>query len=373
METATQVPPFDYITAPHYRAILEADFAEMQICLQAGAWKAAMVMAGSLIEAILVEHLEWLSSPGDEERLRKIMLADAITRCEAAGEISETAAKLCSAVKDYRNLIHPGKVVRDSVAAPDQNNAVIVTALVGKITQEVAARRSARSGFTAEQLLRKVERDTGAIAIVPHMLRQVRTQEKARLLLEVLPAAYARHSAYDDFDLDYSLLLRISAAYRLVLSESPEHAEAAARMFYTLLLSGDSTEINRHSKAFFRAPDAKHLEAQERAAVVDYLIGSVLPMQDGDDDFAQTLGIGPFLTVANFGQFLTPLLRHVLSSRPSKLARNHLSVDLIALAEDVQPEAKKHLLRLASLQEKRGNDNYATELREYAEWVDFLF
>jgi len=373
VESTTQAPPFDYITAPHYRAILEADFAEMQICLQAGAWKAAMVMAGSLIEAILVEHLEWLSSPGDEDRLRKIMLTEAITRCETAGEISETAAKLCSAVKDYRNLIHPGKVVRDSVAAPDQNNAVIVTALVGKITQEVAAKRNARSGFTAEQLLRKVERDTGAIAILPHMLRQVRTQEKARLLLDVLPAAYAKHSVYDDFDFDESLLSRISAAYRLVFNESPEHAKEAARLFYTLLLSGDSTEIYRHSRAFFRAPDAKHLEAQERAAVVDYLVGSVLPLQDEDDDFAQTTGIGPFLTVDNFGQFLAPLLRHVLSSRPSKAARNHLSVELIALAEDVQPEAKRQLLRLASLQEKRGNTQHAAELREYADWVDFPF
>ncbi|MBH1837904.1 hypothetical protein I5T88_18705 [Stenotrophomonas maltophilia] len=373
MDSTTQAPPFDYITAHHYRAILEADFAEMQICLQAGAWKAAMVMAGSLIEAILIEHLEWLSSPGDEERLRKIMLAEAITRCEAAGEISETAAKLCSAVKDYRNLIHPGKVVRDSVAAPDQNNALIVTALVGKITHEVAAKRNARSGFTAEQILRKIERDTGAIAVVPHMLRQIRTQEKARLLLDVLPAAYAKHSAYEEFDFDESLLSRISTAYRLVLNESPEHAEEAARMFYTLLLSGDSTEIYRHSKAFFRAPDAKHLESQERAAVVDYLIDSVLPLQDEDDEFAQTIGIGPFLTVDNFAQFLTPLLRHVLSSRPSKAARNHLSVDLVALAEDVQPEAKKHLLRLANLQEKRGNASHAADLREFAEWVDFPF
>lgn len=198
-------------------------------------------------------------------------------------------------------------------------------------------------------------------------------RKRKRLLLDVLPAAYAKHSVYDDFDFDESLLSRISAAYRLVLNESPGHAREATRLFYTLPLSGDSTEIYRHSKAFFRAHDAKHLDSQERAAVVDYLIGSVLPLQDEDDDFAQTIGIGPFLTVDNLSRFLTPLLRHVLSSRPPKAARNHLSVELIAHAEDVQPEAKKHLLRLASLQEKRANTQHAAELREYAECVDFPF
>jgi hypothetical protein len=372
MSSTTQAPPFDYITAQHYRSILEADFAEMQTCLQARAWKAAMVMAGSLIEAILVEHLEWLSPPNEEDRLRKIMLADAITRCESLGEISETAAKLCSAVKDYRNLIHPGKVVRDSVAPPDQNNAVIVTALVGKITQEVAAKRNARSGFTAEQLLRKVELDTGAIAIVPHLLRQMRTQEKARLLLEVLPTAYARHSTYEDFDFDEAVLTRISAAYRLTLSDSPEHAEATARKFYNLMVSGDSTEIFRHSRAFFRANEIQHLEPQERAAVVDYLIDSVVPLQD-EDDFSQTTGIGPFLNVSNFAQYLAPVLRQVLTTRNSKAARNHLSVELISLAEDVKPEAKKHLERLAKLHEKRGNTEFAAELTDFAGWVDFPF
>lgn len=373
MPTATPPPPFDYITAQPYRSLLEADFEEMQLCLRAGAWKAAMVLAGSLIEAVLIEHLEWLSGPGDEKRLRKMMLADAITSCESLGEINQTTAKLCSAVKDYRNLIHPGKVVRDSVAAPDQSNAMIVTALVGRITQEISATRSARSGLTAEQLLRKVERDSGSIPILPHLLKQVRTQEKARLLLDVLPTAYTLHSAYDDFEgIDGALLNRISTAYRLALNESPEHAKTVSQQFHSLILSGDSAEILRHSEAFFRAPDIAHLEEEERAVVVDYLIGNVAPRQDGED-YSQTIGIAPFLTTANFPHFVAPVLRHALANQPSKSAKSYLALELISLSPDVKEHAKKHLLRLARLYEQRNSVESAKELREFADWLDLPF
>jgi hypothetical protein len=63
----------------------------------------------------------------------------------------------------------------------------------------------------------------------------------------------------------------------------------------------------------------------------------------------------------------------VLTTRNSKAARNHLSVELISLAEDVKPEAKKHLERLAKLHEKRGNTEFAAELTDFAGWVDFPF
>lgn len=372
MANENENPIFDYITALEYRSILETDFFEMTICLNSKAWKAAMVMAGSLIEAILIEHLEWLEGPGNETRLRKYTLNEAITQCENKGEISETTAKLCSAIKDYRNLIHPGRVVRDSVPAPDQSNALIVTALVGKIAQEIAIKRSARSGLTAEQLLRKIERDSGSMAIFHHLLRQVRSQEKRRFLIDVLPSAYTERSAYTDFDYDASLLTRLSTAFRLALNDSDEHAAAVARQFYNLILNGDSTEISLYSEAFFRAPDIKHLEIDERDTVVDYLIGSVAPNQNGDD-YTRTKGIGPFLKAENFQQFLTPVLRHVLSPRPSQLAKDYLAWELVSLSAELQPEAKAYLLRLAKSQDKRGNTDHAATLREYADWVDLGF
>ena len=48
---------FDFMTDEQLRANLESDYQEMQATLSAGAWKATLVMAGSIIESVLVDYL----------------------------------------------------------------------------------------------------------------------------------------------------------------------------------------------------------------------------------------------------------------------------------------------------------------------------
>lgn len=367
-----QANRFDYITAQPYRVLLEADFAEMQACLEARAWKAAMVLAGSLIEAVLVEHLEWLSPETEAVRIRKLMLQQVISECEDQHVITETTAKLCSAIKDYRNLIHPGKVVRDSVAAPDQSNALIVTALVGRIVLEVAASRKAKAGLTAEQLLRKIQRDGGSIAILPHLLRDIADKEKQRLMLDVLPKAYAESLIYDDFEWDAALPERISAAYRLAIKENPELAGVTTLQFYTLIRNGEATEIARHRTAFFRPTDLEHLDELKRPVVIDYLIGFLI--EQGDSiPFGELAGIGPFLTVETLPKFLSPMLRYIRAAKASTLAVRYVANELARLPEDVKPSAREQITRLISTHKNRGNSKHATELEELIEWIDIPF
>lgn len=370
--TQAQGNRFDYITAQPYRVLLEADFAEMQACMEARAWKAAMVLAGSLIEAVLVEHLEWLSPEADAARIRKLMLQQVISECEVQHQITETTAKLCSAVKDYRNLIHPGKVVRDSVAAPDQSNAQIVTALVGRIVLEVAASRKAKGGLTAEQLLRKIQRDGGSIAILPHLLRDVSDKEKERLMIEVLPKAYAESIAYDDFEWDATLPERISAAYRLAIKESPELAGATTLQFYTLIRNGEATEIARHRTAFFRPVDLKHLDEGKRPVVIDYLMGFLAEERDSIP-YGELAGIGAFLTADTLQKFLSPMLRHIRAAKPSALAVRYVAIELASLPDDVKPAAREQINRQVLVHKKRGNTKHTAELEELIDWIDLPF
>ena len=48
---------FDFIESDELRVSLERDFEELITCMKAGAWKAAQVIAGSLIQATLADHL----------------------------------------------------------------------------------------------------------------------------------------------------------------------------------------------------------------------------------------------------------------------------------------------------------------------------
>ena len=48
---------FTFIVDPGLRRGLESDFKELSACLKAEAWKAVHVLAGSIVEAVLIDAL----------------------------------------------------------------------------------------------------------------------------------------------------------------------------------------------------------------------------------------------------------------------------------------------------------------------------
>jgi hypothetical protein len=48
---------FDFVSGDDFRTPLESDYAELEACLTAGAWKSAHVLAGSIVEAVLIDYL----------------------------------------------------------------------------------------------------------------------------------------------------------------------------------------------------------------------------------------------------------------------------------------------------------------------------
>jgi hypothetical protein len=68
---------FDFITVPEFRRSLESDYAELQACLKARAWKAVHVLAGSLVEAVLADAL-YAEKGLDTSKLDSLFLVDLI-------------------------------------------------------------------------------------------------------------------------------------------------------------------------------------------------------------------------------------------------------------------------------------------------------
>ena len=48
---------FNFITTRDFRTSLENDYKELCSCLETGCWKAAHVLAGSIVEAVLIDYL----------------------------------------------------------------------------------------------------------------------------------------------------------------------------------------------------------------------------------------------------------------------------------------------------------------------------
>src|SRR5712692_1500302 len=156
---------FDFISDEDFRASLEADYHELELCMKAGAWKAVHVLAGSIIETILLDYLVATDYPKrSSTKLSEMKLFEIIDICKRERILTNKSADLAHVIREYRNLIHPEKLRRLGETA-DENGAVVAQALVRMVVEDVAARRRELYGYTAEQLVTKIVRDPSVTPI----------------------------------------------------------------------------------------------------------------------------------------------------------------------------------------------------------------
>src|SRR5258708_21020108 len=178
---------FDFISGEDFRISLENDYKELNDAMQVGAWKAFHVLAGSIIEAVLVDYL-FAIGYHKEDPLR-VSLERAITICKQEGILSEKTEHIAHAIQSYRNLIHPGRSIRLGETA-DESGAKVAHGLVDMVVSEVAANKQRKFGYTAEQIVKKIINDSSTVAILGHLLTQVTERERERLLIANIPEAY---------------------------------------------------------------------------------------------------------------------------------------------------------------------------------------
>ncbi len=154
--------------------------------MENGAWKAVHVLAGSVVEAILVDYLIGTGYPKKSGKdPLKMELGPIISACKDEKIITERTADLSSVIRSYRNLIHPGRVIRLNEKI-DKKSASIAKALVDVVADEVATAKAVSYGFTAEQIANKIENDSSALAVLAHFLKETNELERERLVRDVV-------------------------------------------------------------------------------------------------------------------------------------------------------------------------------------------
>lgn len=114
---------FNFITDAALRESIRLDMSATNNALSNGEWKASTVLAGSLIEALLLWQIEQQNPAARSSAVatlgrrldsnpQKWVLADYIDVAERMNLIKPTTATLCRVAKDFRNLIHPGRAQR---------------------------------------------------------------------------------------------------------------------------------------------------------------------------------------------------------------------------------------------------------------------
>lgn len=138
----------DFIEDPAARRSMRTDASTAHRALGNGEYKAATVLAGSVVESLLLWRLQALArperavavkkanelrrnskrSPVTQKELERYSLSEFIDVAEAAEVITGTLASNLRTTNEYRNLIHPGRVLRSGA---DASQATALYALGG--------------------------------------------------------------------------------------------------------------------------------------------------------------------------------------------------------------------------------------------------
>jgi len=301
-------PTFEFITDKDFRNVLEADYAEVCKCMDTGAHKAVHVLAGSIIEALLVDCLVALPvTDKSKEALCRMELGQLVARCKAEGVLSEKTEQLSSVVRAYRNLIHAGRVVRGGEIV-DENTAIVAKALIGIIVDEVAKKRRETYGYTAEQILTKVEHDVTSPAIIGRVLREAKRCEVERLLLSVIPVRFAE--IYAQPDLGYEMREQrkaVARCFRVAFDSVPTDVKSRVSKSFVATLKQDPGPIVLAFETYlFRPSDLSILSPDDRALVLDHLISRF--ENDHDEEFVGAMaGIGRYLSERDIPRFINAL------------------------------------------------------------------
>jgi len=314
---------FDFITDEDLRISLERDFAEVNSCIQSKAWKAVHVLGGSIIEAVLLDFLQTTNyaSTGKKDLL-KMELHDLVEACKSEKLLSAKTVQLSAAVQSYRNLIHPGRMIRLNESV-DQSGAEVVRALVDIVVTEVSAKKKDKYGYTAEQLVGKIERDASSLAISNHLLNKMAEGERCRLLMKVIPDRYFE-LANDPlgFEEERETQGRLSQCFRTAFDGASEDTrKKVTSKFAEIVRTEAEGVVFAYETAFFKAYDLRFLPQTDILLVKDHLVsrmrakGMSLPLVSAIE------GLGQFLAKGDVAEAADSLIKFAVFDKSGPLRK----------------------------------------------------
>jgi hypothetical protein len=125
--------PLTFVSDPKLREILEADLGELRRADAAGCLKATIILCGAAIEALLVDalahHTANQPNAPSHSTLLAWGLAKLIDKAIEYNLVRPAAGKFSHSVREYRNLVHPGRVVREGLTIDAEEARIAIEIL----------------------------------------------------------------------------------------------------------------------------------------------------------------------------------------------------------------------------------------------------
>jgi len=343
------VANFDFITDEDLRRSLESDLRELNLCHGACAWKAVHVLAGSIIEAVLIDYLV---SAGrmDAASANTKDLGQLIDSCKGHAVLSNKAIELTTIVRSYRNLIHPGRVLRLSERV-DEHGATIARAVIEIVVDEVASKKKETFGYTAEQVIRKVRQDPSALSIAEHLLRGTHSAELRRLMLKVLPTTYLE-ACEADVPEEKSFAQRLSQLFRLGIGVAdPTLRTLVGSKYVSVLKEEPELIVRNYELGLFRGGDLAYVDEKDRSLVVAHFLGTMRQgLNEGVLKAAQ--GITVYLHGESLKEFLKILATSLVRDKTDDIRKHGAAKLLYHEQWEIETSSKELEQTIEQLQEE---------------------
>jgi hypothetical protein len=312
------VATFDFVESDEFRGCLERDAEELIACMKAGAWKAAQVMAGSLIQATLTYDLT-SSGRAAEDELVRLTFPQLLDLCKDQQVLSPRTVELARFIRSYTAFLSPSSRVRlESVT--DETGARIAQAMLEIVINEVSTQKRGAYRVTAEQIVAKVQSDPSSVAIISHLLGKIGRLELERLLTDLLPKAHSDMAKRGEAQTG-DVLKRLEQSFRMALELAPAELQRAVAQRFVYILENESEYVvQSYENCFFRGSDLKFLEEESRAIVKTHFFASLgkkvtFPLVNA------ATGMGEFLiTEGDARAFFVPLVLSLVDEKDEALA-----------------------------------------------------
>jgi hypothetical protein len=348
------------------RALIDSDSRELEVAVREHLYKSALVLAGGIVEALLTNYLQVVGyrHPPKGTDPNKMRFEDLIAASKLQGGLSSEAAAVCAALKGYRNLVHPGRVMRENVM-PDRDRAVLAANAVELVLKDVHTRLRNRPEWAAERVLDDAEDPLVTGAEIRRRVRSLCDLDRRRLLVEVVPQRVAEARPVDDED-----AFLIGRACHVCFWEAWKGAseqwrrEAAAEVVRLAAEgpNGDMVADNLYSVGLL-----EYLSPDDRPLVIDYLIALAdHQTKSGQGRLVDLSGCGRYVDDEQVKRFVTVLAQAALS-------KSHLIAAAAAktLVEEAQtiPDAYRRVVTetiddLVETCRREGRTNAAAKLSD---------
>lgn len=172
---------FDFISDEKFKLILVRDFDELTKCIEAKASKSVLILSGSIIESILTEYFTNFPPSGfNPKKALNMELASLIELAFENKLISQSTKELSTVIKNYRNLIHPGREIRKNEKF-DYDSAIVAKSLLNIVLKEIKENYINNIGHTAVDVINKLEFDSISQAIFEKITFKLHKSEKVKL------------------------------------------------------------------------------------------------------------------------------------------------------------------------------------------------